>query len=116
QLERGALGVGRDGDADGVVDLGERVREDGIEHDALDLDDLADVLRAVRAVRVRARHVAPEWVEIGRDAGRRGALAAPRVYRSAGAPGRASGGLSGAPPTVPRPPAWRRGRGLRSTG
>src|SRR5581483_9482774 len=36
--------LGRNLDAKSVVDLGQPVREDGIEHDALDLDDLSRVL------------------------------------------------------------------------
>ena len=42
QLARAAV-LG-DLDAERVVDLGEPVREDGVEHDALDLDDLPRVL------------------------------------------------------------------------
>ena len=42
QLARAAL-LG-DVDAERVVDLGEPVREDGVQHDALDLDDLSRVL------------------------------------------------------------------------
>ena len=40
----GAAVLDRNLDAERVVDLGELVREDGVEHDALDLDDLARVL------------------------------------------------------------------------
>ena len=43
QLARAAVLLGNL-DAERVVDLGELVREDGVEHDALDLDDLARVL------------------------------------------------------------------------
>ena len=42
QLARAAV-LG-DLDAERVVDLGQPVREDGVEHDALDLDDLSRVL------------------------------------------------------------------------
>ncbi len=45
QLSRPAAVLG-DGDAEGVVDLGKLVREDGVEHDALDLDDLSRVRTA----------------------------------------------------------------------
>ena len=42
--QRGVRPVGpRDCDLDGVEDLGQAVREDRVDHDALDLDDGADV-------------------------------------------------------------------------
>src|SRR5262249_46177057 len=92
QVDRRTAVLLGDGDANGVVDLRQAIGEDRIEHDALDLDDLADIVAALLSVRVRARHVAPEWVETRCEAGREVALAAIRVYRSAEAAGRASGG------------------------
>ena len=50
QLDR-ALAVGRRRlDAERVVDLGQLAREHGVEHDALDLDDLAGVAAVLRLV------------------------------------------------------------------
>jgi hypothetical protein len=43
QLSRLAVVAGRNLDAECAVDLGKRVREHGVEHDALDLDDRAGV-------------------------------------------------------------------------
>src|SRR5919202_4397829 len=95
------------------VDLRERLREDGVDHDALYLDDLADVARAS----VRLRHGSPGgWFE-GQDGKREGASQAAPVYRS---PARRSPcERAWRPPRAP--PPGRRGRGFscrrrRATG
>jgi hypothetical protein len=50
--------AGRRLDLEGGQDLGKAIREDGVDHDALDLDDLPQVATG----RARLRHVAPMGV------------------------------------------------------
>ena len=62
QVDRGAAVALGDSDPQRVVDLGQLTAEDRVDDDALDLDDLADVL--FLAV-VLVRHVSPG--EVSRD-------------------------------------------------
>src|SRR5215211_808887 len=83
QRDRGLAVALRELDAQGAVDLGQLVREHGVDDDTLDLDDLADVL--ILAV-VLVRHVSPgEAVRVTCPG--RGETACPGfgVYRSAAA-------------------------------
>ena len=58
QRPGGAAVGARHLDREGVVDLGQLAGEDGVDHDALDLDDLADVLLRVLG------HVAPRALRV----------------------------------------------------
>ena len=107
----GLLAVARGNvDPSRVVDLRQRAGEHGVDHDALDLEQLADALLA--AVRCRLlRHASPERPgrEVGRATRRKrrgGAGEAPRVYRR-----RARRAPPGATP--PPPTTCRRARALQ---
>jgi hypothetical protein len=70
-----------DVDPQRVQDLRQLVRKDGVEDDALDLDDLADVLAVLRAV-LPVRHASPAGSVQRMGAERRGAPEASGVYRT----------------------------------
>ena len=91
-------------DLEGGQDLGEALGEDGVEHDALDLDDLPDVLRV--------RHGSPGGVRVTVSARREGAARACASYPSADPLRPGSGD---APDDSARTPHGRRDRAVRRT-
>ena len=104
-LHLGDQRAGRQLDLEGAEDLGEVVGEDGVEHDALDLDDLPDVLLL--------RHGSPGGVRVMWVARRGGAARACASYPSAARPRPVDGArrcVSAPTPHGRRDPAVRRRR------